>query len=94
MKNRGKRIFNAFIVRKNQWKHNTLYVIIEAMMVIYKCCLSTDLAYAVQYDDIVSHCSTMCIKIGRAHVWTPVTDVSRMPSSAWKKKKKKQRTKS
>ena len=27
-------------------------------------------------------------KIGRAHVWTPVTDVSRMPSSAWKKKKK------
>ena len=25
-------------------------------------------------------------KIGRAHVWTPVTDVSRMPSSAWKKK--------
>ena len=31
-------------------------------MVIYKCCLSTDLAYAVQYDDIVSHRSTMCIK--------------------------------
>ena len=28
-------------------------------------------------------------QIGRAHVWTPVTDVSRMPSSAWKKKKKK-----
>ena len=27
-------------------------------------------------------------KIGRAHVWTPVTDVSRMPSSAWKKKYK------
>ena len=27
-------------------------------------------------------------KIGRAHVWTPVTDVSRMPSSAWKKKNK------
>ena len=26
-------------------------------------------------------------KIGRAHVWTPVTDQSRMPSSAWKKKK-------
>ena len=29
------------------------------------------------------------IKIGRAHVWTPVTSLSRMPSSAWKKKKKK-----
>ena len=28
-------------------------------------------------------------QIGRAHVWTPVTDQSRMPSSAWKKKKKK-----
>ena len=28
-------------------------------------------------------------EIGRAHVWTPVTDQSRMPSSAWKKKKKK-----
>ena len=27
-------------------------------------------------------------KIGRAHVWTPVTRSSRMPSSAWKKKKK------
>ena len=26
-------------------------------------------------------------KIGRAHVWTPVTPISRMPSSAWKKKK-------
>src|SRR5437762_6120564 len=25
-------------------------------------------------------------QIGRAHVWTPVTDVSRMPSSAGKKK--------
>ena len=25
-------------------------------------------------------------EIGRAHVWTPVTDASRMPSSAWKKK--------
>ena len=32
-------------------------------------------------------------KIGRAHVWTPVTDVSRMPSSAWKKKKKKKNKK-
>ena len=32
-------------------------------------------------------------KIGRAHVWTPVTDVSRMPSSAWKKKKKKEKKK-
>ena len=27
-------------------------------------------------------------EIGRAHVWTPVTWPSRMPSSAWKKKKK------
>ena len=26
------------------------------------------------------------IQIGRAHVWTPVTSLSRMPSSAWKKK--------
>ena len=26
-------------------------------------------------------------EIGRAHVWTPVTQWSRMPSSAWKKKK-------
>ena len=26
-------------------------------------------------------------KIGRAHVWTPVTSLSRMPSSAWKKKR-------
>ena len=26
-------------------------------------------------------------QIGRAHVWTPVTPISRMPSSAWKKKK-------
>ena len=25
-------------------------------------------------------------EIGRAHVWTPVTSRSRMPSSAWKKK--------
>ena len=25
-------------------------------------------------------------EIGRAHVWTPVTQWSRMPSSAWKKK--------
>ena len=30
-----------------------------------------------------------CRQIGRAHVWTPVTQWSRMPSSAWKKKKKK-----
>ena len=27
-------------------------------------------------------------QIGRAHVWTPVTRSSRMPSSAWKKKRK------
>ena len=26
------------------------------------------------------------LQIGRAHVWTPVTRSSRMPSSAWKKK--------
>ena len=32
-------------------------------------------------------------KIGRAHVWTPVTDVSRMPSSAWKKKQKTKKKK-
>ena len=32
-------------------------------------------------------------EIGRAHVWTPVTPISRMPSSAWKKKKKKIKTK-
>ena len=30
-------------------------------------------------------------EIGRAHVWTPVTPISRMPSSAWKKKKKKKK---
>ena len=30
----------------------------------------------------------IAIEIGRAHVWTPVTQWSRMPSSAWKKKKK------
>ena len=32
-------------------------------------------------------------EIGRAHVWTPVTQWSRMPSSAWKKKKRKRRKK-
>ena len=32
-------------------------------------------------------------EIGRAHVWTPVTPISRMPSSAWKKKKKQQKKK-
>ena len=32
-------------------------------------------------------------QIGRAHVWTPVTPISRMPSSAWKKKKKQQQKK-
>ena len=32
-------------------------------------------------------------QIGRAHVWTPVTDQSRMPSSAWKKKKTKKKKK-
>ena len=31
----------------------------------------------------------LMLEIGRAHVWTPVTDQSRMPSSAWKKKKTK-----
>ena len=30
-------------------------------------------------------------EIGRAHVWTPVTDVHRMQSSAWKKKEKKKK---
>ena len=29
----------------------------------------------------------------RAHVWTPVTSRSRMPSSAWKKKKQKSKKK-
>ena len=33
------------------------------------------------------------VQIGRAHVWTPVTDVARMPSSAWKKKKTKKKIK-
>ena len=32
-------------------------------------------------------------EIGRAHVWTPVTPISRMPSSAWKKKKTKRNKK-
>ena len=32
-------------------------------------------------------------EIGRAHVWTPVTWKSRMPSSAWKKKKNKKHMK-
>ena len=31
--------------------------------------------------------TTTTTQIGRAHVWTPVTGESRMPSSAWKKKK-------
>ena len=31
------------------------------------------------------HCPA---RFGRAHVWTPVTSRSRMPSSAWKKKQK------
>ena len=29
--------------------------------------------------------------IGRAHVWTPVTATTRMPSSAWKKTHKKKK---
>ena len=33
-------------------------------------------------------------EIGRAHVWTPVTPISRMPSSAWKNKKKKRKNQS
>ena len=33
-------------------------------------------------------------QIGRAHVWTPVTPISRMPSSAWKKKKTKNKKES
>ena len=37
--------------------------------------------------------TTIPIEIGRAHVWTPVTDQSRMPSSAWKKKNKKKQKK-
>ena len=37
---------------------------------------------------IVSNQTCLLHQIGRAHVWTPVTDQSRMPSSAWKKKKK------
>ena len=41
-----------------------------------------DLNGYVEITDI----SDDTIQIGRAHVWTPVTDVSRMPSSAWKKK--------
>ena len=32
------------------------------------------------------------VEIGRAHVWTPVTQWSRMPSSAWKKKGQNPRT--
>ena len=32
-------------------------------------------------------------QIGRAHVWTPVTRSSRMPSSAWKKKTKNKKQK-
>ena len=38
---------------------------------------------------LLAEALTQEMQIGRAHVWTPVTDVSRMPSSAWKKKKKK-----
>ena len=51
---------------------------------------------ALQINDLLEKRKTHAAKIeakpleiGRAHVWTPVTDVSRMPSSAWKKKKKK-----
>ena len=32
------------------------------------------------------------VQDGRAHVWTPVTSRSRMPSSAWKKKQTKKQT--
>ena len=34
---------------------------------------------------------TTKVEDGRAHVWTPVTQWSRMPSSAWKKKTKKKK---
>ena len=36
----------------------------------------------------INHYWKFSLKIGRAHVWTPVTRSSRMPSSAWKKKYK------
>ena len=41
---------------------------------------------------VASHDLMRRYKIGRAHVWTPVTPISRMPSSAWKKKQKKTKT--
>ena len=37
--------------------------------------------------------TAMIHQIGRAHVWTPVTSLSRMPSSAWKKKQKQKKQK-
>ena len=46
--------------------------------------------YVGQYQDHKRHGqgTYTYAKIGRAHVWTPVTSLSRMPSSAWKKKQK------
>ena len=41
---------------------------------------------AVMQHDLSAGCKRL-LGIGRAHVWTPVTATSRMPSSAWKKKK-------
>ena len=52
--------------------------IVRAFWLVYKCVFialwNTKIAWAMWFE------------IGRAHVWTPVTPISRMPSSAWKKK--------
>ena len=44
----------------------------------------------INYDNFINEYSKQLDvadkRIGRAHVWTPVTATSRMPSSAWKKK--------
>ena len=49
--------------------------------------LSLAVTPTVNSDVQWGHLVALYFRSEEPHVWTPVTDVSRMPSSAWKKKK-------
>src|SRR2546429_1315227 len=46
----------------------------------------TELHHRIAIASWLTACALIGHEIGRAHVLTPVTATSRMPSSAWKKK--------
>ena len=88
----GRWIYSAYSVRWSQaWDKPSLHppsiriVRFHHPRFVQECLLHCFLSPIPRYPSCFRFNKEVTVEIGRAHVWTPVTPISRMPSSAWKK---------